>query len=166
MTPAVFGQPALVGVYWTLNIELIFYGLCLVLHRLGRLDGRGTLVACVLAFAGTRRTSYLVSKLTGVDVGLPEEGGVWMVSLALMFWGALFRSVYDETGGFRQQPWRRAGPWLLLGVTVALLDIHDPRLKTSLLRQRPERWGERLVMLNPWRFSRFGLICYAWKPVS
>lgn len=148
MAPATFGQPALVGLYWTLNIELIFYGLCLVLHWLGRLDSRSTLVACILGFAALRRTSHLVAKLTGADIGLSETGGMWSASLALMFWGALFRLVYEETGGFRRAPWRRAGPWLLLLVTLALLDIHDPRLKSRVLHQPWEQLGEGLVMLN------------------
>ena len=148
MAPATLGQPALIGLYWTLNIELIFYGLCLVLHRLGRLDHRGVLVGGILLLAAARRTSHLAGKLTGVDLSIPETGGVWLVSLALMFWGALFRSVYEETGGFRHAPWRRAGPWLLLLVTLALVDLHDPRLKTRLLHQPLDQWGEGLVLLN------------------
>lgn len=148
MTPVAFGQPAVIGLYWTLNIELIFYGLCLVLHRLGWLDRRGTLVACILVFAGTRRTLHLVTKLMRFDVNPSEECGVWLLSLALMFWGALFRMVYEETGGFRQAPWRRAGPWLLLLVTLFMLDVLDPRLKTTLLHKLPGQWGEGLVTLN------------------
>lgn len=33
-------------------------------------------------------------------------------------------------------------------MTLALLDIHDPRLKTRLLQQPVAQWGEGLVVLN------------------
>jgi peptidoglycan/LPS O-acetylase OafA/YrhL len=38
MAPAAFGQPPILGVYWTLEIELIFYGLCLGLYLLHGID--------------------------------------------------------------------------------------------------------------------------------
>ncbi len=144
MAPISLGQPMLIGLYWTLNIELFFYGLCLVLHWGRQLDRPGTLAACALLFAAGRRTAHLVGHFAGrpLDLG---EGGVWLLSLGLMFWGALFRCVYEETGGFRRAPWRCRDAWLLLFVSFAMLDLHDPRLKTLLFHPTPDFWGERLV---------------------
>ena len=148
MAPISLRQPMLIGLYWTLNIELIFYGLCLVLHWCNRLDSRGTLAVCAVAFAAARRTLHLAGHFAGANLDLSGEGGVWMISLGLMCWGALFRSVYEETGGFRRAPFRCRGTWLLLLVAVAMLDLHDPRLKTSLFQQPANQWGERLVTLD------------------
>ena len=148
MAPVSLGEPMLIGLYWTLNIELLFYALCLVLHWCNRLDSRGTLAVCAVAFAATRRTLHLVGHFTAAHLDLSGEGGVWMISLGLMCWGALFRSVYEETGGFRRAPFRCRGTWLLLAVAVAMLDLHDPRLKTVLFQQPANQWGERLVTLN------------------
>ena len=148
MAPISLGQPMLIGLYWTLNIELLFYGLCLGLHWCHRLDSRGTLAVCAVGFAATRRTLHLAGHFTGAKLDLSGEAGVWMISLGLMCWGALFRSVYEETGGFRRAPFRNRGTWLLLLVAVALLDLHDPRLQTVLFRQPADQWGERLVTLH------------------
>ena len=147
MAPLAFGQPALIGLYWTLNIELIFYGLCLGLHWCNQLDRWSTLAVCALACAVARRTLHVIGLFTGVPLDLSGEGGVWLISLGLMFWGALFRLVYEETGGFRRTPWRCRRFWLLGLVTVAMLDLHDPHLKTFLFKQPVDQWGERLVTL-------------------
>ena len=148
MAPLAFGQPMLIGLYWTLQIELAFYGLCLLLHRFHRLESRATLAACALALCGMRRTLVIVGHLFKQDFYQTGEFGVWMVSLAIMFWGAFFRSVYEETGGFRRAPWRCRGTWYVLLLALAMVDLHDPRLKTFLFSHPLRDCWERLVTLN------------------
>ena len=110
MVPDLFGQPLLLGLYWTLEVELIFYVLCLGLHRVGGLHRRAVLAGCVIVLAALPRVLRGLDHWLGVPLGLPGDGDTWTVGLAVMFWGALFRLVYDETDGFRRGVFTRSGP--------------------------------------------------------
>jgi len=86
MAQSALGQPNVIGVYWTLFIELIFYILCAAAFAAGLLRApRFTLWACLswlgvsVVFAITRY--YLERK---VPVAIP-------LSLSIMFWGTLWR---------------------------------------------------------------------------
>ena len=57
MAPSVFGQPYVLGVYWTLETELLFYGLCLGLYLVGRLENRALLAGAVMGLSGLLLTS-------------------------------------------------------------------------------------------------------------
>lgn len=81
-----FGVPDLNGVYWTLQIEIVFYALCIALKTIGRLSDRSTLVTLLLGFgviaiamAGLRFTTSLK-----LPVALA-------LALQLMFFGYLYR---------------------------------------------------------------------------
>lgn len=152
MMPKLFGQETLIGLYWTLQIELIFYALCLGLQLLGRLDHRMTLAVFALVLAAARRILHMLSHRTGLDLEIPGDGGTWVLSLGLMFWGAFFRSVYEETGGFRRAPLRCPGTWLLLLLTLAIADLYDPHVKIMLLHGTTQNLGERLSTLDSLAF--------------
>jgi peptidoglycan/LPS O-acetylase OafA/YrhL len=57
------------------------------------------------------------------------------LNLAVMFWGAVFRIVYDETGGFRREIFTHWGTAGLAVLTLALIDVPDPKIKWDLLGQ-------------------------------
>ncbi len=133
MLPATLGQPGLVGVYWTLEFELLFYGLCLGLYLARGLDRRWVLATCVLILAALPRVMRTITHATGKDLQIVGEKRNLVVCLAVMFWGAMFRLVYDETGGFRRGMLRQAGVWQLVLLTVALVDLTDPHIKWVLL---------------------------------
>ena len=145
MAPQALGQPRLIGLYWTLQIELAFYGLCLLLHRCRVLEHRGVLAWCALVACALPRASGALGDFLGMDWYQSGDFGTWMMSLALMFWGAFFRSVYEETGGFRRVPSRCRGTWCLLLLAVGIVEVSDPMLKTILLHQPVDLWWERLV---------------------
>lgn len=133
MLPGTLGQPILVGVYWTLEIELLFYGLCLGLYLARALDWRAVLAACVLMLAALPRLMKIVSHATGADLRLVGNRYNLVMCLAVMFWGAVFRLVYDETGGFRGGAFKKVGTWQLVLLTLALIDVTDPNIKWVLL---------------------------------
>ncbi|WP_051248748.1 acyltransferase family protein [Inquilinus limosus] len=105
MAQTAMGQPNLIGVYWTLFIELIFYMLCALAFAAGLLrKARFTLVACITClgvaalFAVAR--FHLERK---VPVALP-------LSLSVMFWGTLWREAIVNGS----EKHRRFAIWTLL----------------------------------------------------
>ena len=155
MLPGSLGQPYLMRVYWTLEIELAFYALCLGLFLAGGLRHRAVLWGSALVLAAMPRLLYRYSKFAGVrHFVLPGTGNVWMISLAVMFWGAAFRWIYDETGGFRQRPFARPGTWVFALFTLLLIDLYDPRVKQALWHGHA---GALLVEMSP----SFGVVICA-----
>lgn len=111
MAQSALGQPNVIGVYWTLFIELIFYALCAAAFAAGLLRApRFTLwaslallaVAVILAIA----RHYLERK---VPVAIP-------LSLSIMFWGTLWR----EATVNRSEAHRRYAAWMLLVYVAAI----------------------------------------------
>ncbi|WP_350355669.1 acyltransferase family protein [Serratia symbiotica] len=86
MLQSVFGIPNLFGVYWTLIIELLFYGLCVFIFIFGLLKNRTSnfIIAVsflILAVAISWLRWYLDRK---IPVAVP-------LALSLMFFGSLWR---------------------------------------------------------------------------
>ena len=125
MGPMFFDQPCLIGVYWTLHIELVFYALCLCLHRTRWLERPATLAAVALALTALSRYWRILDREGTVEPVIGRH--LYALGLAVMIWGALFRTVYDQTHGFRRGVFAHRGAWLVLGVAVALPVILDPR---------------------------------------
>ena len=137
MVPSLFGQPYLLGVYWTLEIELLFYALCLGLYLARSLERRALLAACSLALAALPRVLRAIDHAAGTHLALSPGQPTFVLSLAVMFWGALFRLVYDGTDGFRRGIFTGRGTLLLALLTLALIDIPEPYVKWYLLGLRP-----------------------------
>ena len=131
MIPATLGQPRLLGVYWTLEIELLFYALCLGLYGLRALDRPLVLGATGLALVWLPRVFPAAGPSQYVFID-PFQTTV-VLALATMFFGALFRLVYDETGGCRHRPARWWPVGVLVLLTWMLINVPDPRLKWWLL---------------------------------
>lgn len=86
MAQTALGQDNIIGLYWTLFIELIFYILCATAFALGLLYRSrfalfGSIGFLVIAFAMAVARFYLQKK---VPVAVP-------LSLSIMFWGMLWR---------------------------------------------------------------------------
>lgn len=81
------GVTNIIGLYWTLQIELIFYGLCVALFWFGLLDRRHTAAACALVtLAAAIGLAYLRFALERkFPVALP-------LALSVMFWGLCVRN--------------------------------------------------------------------------
>ena len=135
MAPLLFGQPPLIGVYWTLEVELIFYAACLCLHRTRWLERPAVLAGAALALTGLSRALRIMDRSASPDPAIDRH--VFCLSLAVMVWGALFRTVYDQTGGFRRGVFAHRGTWLIAGVVLALPVVLDPKVGWYLVGLRP-----------------------------
>jgi peptidoglycan/LPS O-acetylase OafA/YrhL len=127
MVPDIFGQPPIMGLYWTLGTELVFYFCCWLIWRVGYLENARFLAGLVIALS----LAWLVVKgakqigLVGEDISaswknLPRH-------LGIMFWGAYFRIVYDETKGFRESVRQNRKIWTLVAVTLVILLVGGAR---------------------------------------
>lgn len=90
MIPDAFHATPVMGLYWTLEYELAFYGACLLLLTSGLLHRRGVMAA----IAGLLVAAYLAgfASLAILHRQGPGDLGVVCLNLAILFLGALWRS--------------------------------------------------------------------------
>ena len=127
MLPTVFGQSRIMGLYWTLETELVFYFLCWLVWRLGWLNNPRVLVGLVVGMSlawflvkGAKRIGLVPEDVLMSWKNLPRH-------LGIMFWGAYFRVVYDETKGFRESIRSNRRVWILVALTVLIVVIGGSR---------------------------------------
>lgn len=87
MIQLVLGQPDLIGVYWTLFYELVFYGLCLGAFIIGRMQSPPYLLAMVAGLSALGLVAAVL-RHSGMAAGVPI--GLFMF-LAIMHLGTLAR---------------------------------------------------------------------------
>jgi peptidoglycan/LPS O-acetylase OafA/YrhL len=127
MVPDLFGQTPIMGLYWTLGTELVFYLCCWLIWRLGYLENARFLAGLVVALSlawlavkGAKQLGAIGEDVSAAWKNLPRH-------LAIMFWGAYFRIVYDETKGFRESVRRNRKIWTLVGLTLLIVLIGGAR---------------------------------------
>ena len=127
MLPDVFGQPPVMGLYWTLGTELTFYFSCWLIWRFRRLEDPRTVAVLVVAFSlawlgikGAKQLGAIDDDISAAWKNLPRH-------LGIMFWGAYFRIVYDETKGFRESINRNRKIWTLAALTLVILAVGGNR---------------------------------------
>lgn len=84
MVSGFFGKVEIEALYWTLQLELIFYFLCAGLFVLGVLKKSNILTGCSISLIGI----FIYMFLKGL-------GGYYLLYLGIMFWGALYRQYVD-----------------------------------------------------------------------
>ena len=127
MLPTLFRQPQIMGLYWTLETELAFYVSCWLVWRLGWLNNPRLLVGLVV---GMSLAWFLVKGAKQIGVVPDDVSAGWKNlprHLGIMFWGAYFRVVYDETKGFRESIRRNRKVWILVALTVLIVMIGGSR---------------------------------------
>jgi peptidoglycan/LPS O-acetylase OafA/YrhL len=127
MVPELFGQPPILGLYWTLGTELVFYFCCWLIWRVDWLGNVRILAGLVVGFSlgwlaikGAKQLGAIGDDLSAPWKNLPRH-------LGIMFWGAYFRIVYDETRGFRELVRRNRKLWTLAALTLLIVLIGGPR---------------------------------------
>ncbi|MCG1042557.1 acyltransferase [Mycetohabitans sp. B8] len=113
MIPTAFGFDAIMGHYWTLETELYFYILCLLLFWSGLLHQMRSLVT---VSAGLSVLFILTTALHVIPNDAPGQYKGMLYHLSIMFWGAVFRNAYD-TPGVALVVWRRRDAAVGMSVT-------------------------------------------------
>lgn len=102
MIQEALGMPSIQGQYWTLQTELAFYALCIVLFSLRILRSAAVLTALVLLLSAMCLLPIVLAFIgKPVALSLPPAAAMLVLHLGVMFWGALFRIWYDGT----PMPW-------------------------------------------------------------
>jgi peptidoglycan/LPS O-acetylase OafA/YrhL len=127
MLPDVFGQQPVMGLYWTLGTELTFYFSCWLIWRFRRLEDPRTVAVLVIGLSlvwlgikGAKQLGAIDDDVSAAWKNLPRH-------LGIMFWGAYFRIVYDETKGFRESIKRNKNIWMLVALTLVILAVGGTR---------------------------------------
>lgn len=86
MVQAMIGFDDIIGLYWTLFIELVFYALCLLLFLNGKLYDLAVRTRCALGMLALGLLLAVIRELTErkIPVALP-------LALSLMFFGSIWR---------------------------------------------------------------------------
>jgi peptidoglycan/LPS O-acetylase OafA/YrhL len=115
------------GLYWTLGTELTFYLSCWLIWRINWLDNPRVLAGLVVALSlawfavkGAKQFGAIGDDVSAAWKNLPRH-------LGIMFWGAYFRIVYDETKGFRESIRRNRKLWTLLALTLLIVALGGAR---------------------------------------
>jgi len=88
------------GLYWTLEVELVFYTLCLALFLCGWIHKPLVLFLCCLTLMAYYQFLFYHPDLTArISNTLATHWAEMPLFLAIMFWGGLFRMWYDDRGG-------------------------------------------------------------------
>jgi peptidoglycan/LPS O-acetylase OafA/YrhL len=95
MIPRAFGAQMVNGAYWTLEVELLFYGLCLFLF-LGEILRNSFVLATLCFFSGFLFYSSQRPIFGGLlNPALSGEAFYMLLNLSVMFWGAVCRRMWD-----------------------------------------------------------------------
>lgn len=127
MIQEALGYVSLEGLYWTLQTELVFYALCLLLFRMGRLQDAATLRALIVGLAALFPAALALRWPVFAFVCL---------HLSLMCWGALWRRWQDGavTGVLdRLLLWAVPGGWVVAALVFAVFDAARLRFPAAYM---------------------------------
>ena len=162
MLPRLFGAPMANGAYWTLEVELAFYTICLFLFLGGVLRSAFVLAGLMGALFFLFYTSQ--TQIWGglLNPSLSGDAFFFSLHLACMFWGAALRRWWD---GERLN----ALTWTLIGVFACFWLIDMPvRLAWTRLHPGSGTMDARLVFgysLGLWIFVLGMLVVRVrWRP--
>ena len=115
MVQLLLGQPHVVGAYWTLTIELVFYGLCYVLFAARLLHSARTNFVMTLLFLAM---ALAIGGYRGINPGSDLPLGI-PTYLAAMHFGTLARLALLENDALAKRLYPLTAILLVTTVTVA-----------------------------------------------
>jgi peptidoglycan/LPS O-acetylase OafA/YrhL len=154
MIQSVFGAPDVLGLYWTLRLELIFYIACVLLFTLRVLQQPRWLVVGMfggpIVFAVLPRCvhwlnpHWLNPANSGPFLNYLTEYGLF---IAIMFWGALFRCWHDRAQADGTQHF--SGAVLFIFFSFALGICALPLLNWIFYAYLPSALAAKLSVFMP-----------------
>ncbi|MFD1215922.1 acyltransferase family protein [Microbulbifer celer] len=171
MMQKLLGQEHIQGLYWTLQVELIFYILCACLFFSGKMKNMVFLTffagGCLFVFVGQE---LLLRSIAGEE-SISAELRYIPYFLSIMFCGTLLRAVFWEEHPLSRKLFFLTAPAAAFGIPALVLMLHF--LGFSVVDQ-PVRFGAAylialaiflLAIFIPWRvpgiLAWFGLISYS-----
>jgi peptidoglycan/LPS O-acetylase OafA/YrhL len=113
------GQPDVIGVYWTLAVELAFYALCVFLFVIGVMGNIRRLQVMCIAFFGWAVLAAILRYTA--EIAAPYA---WPFFLSLMLCGAVLRRRDDLGYGTLRLIWI-AMPIALIGLLVIAVGVYS-----------------------------------------
>jgi len=100
MLQSFFGQPHILGLYWTLQVELVFYILCIILYKLKLLDKEKFLFFMVvwlfsLFVIGQIAARFIIDIEIKSGASIIKELMYMPYLIAIMFLGTIIRLFYE-----------------------------------------------------------------------
>jgi peptidoglycan/LPS O-acetylase OafA/YrhL len=95
MLQSFFNQPHMIGLYWTLQVELIFYSICAVLFYFRCLDNEKLIFIIIILGFTLFVASQALVRFNPNLVTISKEFQLMPFLISIMFLGSLFRMVYN-----------------------------------------------------------------------
>jgi len=133
MLQVFFGQPHILGLYWTLQAEVIFYLLCVGLYAAGLLHNHyQQLVACLLALA-VFFVLAMLNKTVILFQDIEKELLYLPYVVSIMFCGTVLRALLFEQVSGRPRQWLLLAPLAVFGLPLGVfaLSVVDIRVVDS-----------------------------------
>lgn len=122
MLQSFFSEHHLIGLYWTLQIELVFYCLCALLFTFGLLKNDRFIFTVILAFFSLFVLIQIIPFFSSVQINWNKEFQLLPYLLSLMFLGSFYRKIYDKKSSDNKLKYYTIiGTVLCLGLPVFLL---------------------------------------------
>ncbi|MCF6301471.1 MAG: acyltransferase [Proteobacteria bacterium] len=122
MLQGFLGEPHLIGLYWTLQVELVFYVFCVLLFYFGLLQNDKVVFGLIIFFFALFVVGQGAIHLYGEFTFMSKEFQIMPYLISIMFLGSLYRKMYDlKQTDKRLKLFTLLGTICCLGLPVLLL---------------------------------------------
>jgi len=121
MLQSFFSQAHVIGLYWTLQVELIFYGICALLFYFQLLHNNRFIFFVIVGFFSVFVAIESYPLLSQSNLTIAKEFQLMPYLISIMFLGSLYRKIYDgNTGDKNVLLYTSIATFLCLGLPVFL----------------------------------------------
>lgn len=141
MLQTFFGEEHIQGLYWTLQIELIFYALCCVLHHFKLLTDSRLIFATCFVLLAVFGTLQIMAKRHHLDI--PKELVYAPFLIGIMFLGSIYRRYHDaqQAGTARKSELYILVAAGIMCFSVPIINLLAYALLGTKLSDNPIRFG-------------------------
>lgn len=123
MIQGFLGQPHIIGLYWTLQVELVFYLLCVLLFYINKLDDMKFIFVLISTFFLLFVILQVMYRICGFDAEFNKELQLLPYLLCVMFLGSFFRKWYDNKLNGKDRLYVVMAAGMCFGLPLLLLII-------------------------------------------